>query len=191
MDYKTIIDAIRGMSDSDFTRLSDEMPVMRQERAAAPLVEEAKREVQAETIAEVAEKIAEKDTKLTPPAKPDGKTRPWAAWHPLNPATHFYFGDLATHKGETWRNVVDPSRKQPNVWEPRSPGIDERYWVKEKKAEPATPTPAPAVAPYEVGKAYNVGDVLTYGGATYRVLQAHTSAAHWQPSTVPALYANN
>lgn len=60
-----------------------------------------------------------------------------------------------------------------------------------------TPPAAPAlwavyIAPvgmaWTVGTAYSVGDLVTYNGATYKCLQAHTSQAGWTPSAVPALW---
>lgn len=47
---------------------------------------------------------------------------------------------------------------------------------------------------YEAGKAYEVGELFTYGQNSvgdpqlYRVAQAHTSAEEWTPDTQPALY---
>ena len=37
-------------------------------------------------------------------------------------------------------------------------------------------------------KAYAVGDELQYSGILYKVIQAHTSQADWQPDKVPALF---
>lgn len=48
--------------------------------------------------------------------------------------------------------------------------------------------------PWKLGKAYTVGEFLTYGvnGAgdpqLYKVVQAHTSQADWRPDATPALY---
>jgi len=36
--------------------------------------------------------------------------------------------------------------------------------------------------------AYNVNDIVTYQGHTYKCLQAHTSQAGWTPPAVPALW---
>nr|BFE88326.1 hypothetical protein GCM10020093_109270 [Planobispora longispora] len=36
--------------------------------------------------------------------------------------------------------------------------------------------------------AYAAGAQVTYGGATYRCLQAHTSLPGWEPPNVPALW---
>ncbi len=36
--------------------------------------------------------------------------------------------------------------------------------------------------------AYAVGDTVTYGGSTYKCLQAHTSQIGWEPPNVPALW---
>lgn len=59
----------------------------------------------------------------------------------------------------------------------------------EQKIEVACVFPA-----YQVGKAYAVGDVFRFGENNvgdpqlYQVLQAHTSAAEWQPDTAASLY---
>lgn len=47
---------------------------------------------------------------------------------------------------------------------------------------------------YQVGKAYSVKEVFSYGvngvgdPQLYQVLHAHTSAAEWTPNTAPSLY---
>lgn len=53
----------------------------------------------------------------------------------------------------------------------------------------------PSVFPkYQVGKAYKVKEVFSYGENAvgdpqlYQVLQAHTSAAEWAPDASPSLY---
>ena len=48
--------------------------------------------------------------------------------------------------------------------------------------------------PWKLGKAYTVGEFLTYGvngvgdPQLYKVVQAHTSQADWRPDATPALY---
>ena len=48
--------------------------------------------------------------------------------------------------------------------------------------------------PYVVGKAYAIGDYLTYGEndigdpQLYKVVQAHTSQENWTPDATPSLY---
>lgn len=48
--------------------------------------------------------------------------------------------------------------------------------------------------PWESGKAYSVGDYLTYGvngvgyPQLYKVVQAHTSQSDWLPDATPSLY---
>lgn len=60
----------------------------------------------------------------------------------------------------------------------------------EKVMEIASVLPA-----WQVGKAYSVGDRITYGDngvgdpAIYKVVQAHTAAAEWTPDATPSLYA--
>lgn len=59
----------------------------------------------------------------------------------------------------------------------------------EEAMEIATVYPA-----YEIGKAYAVNEMLTYGvnevgdPQLYRVAQAHTSQEDWKPDATPALY---
>ena len=45
-----------------------------------------------------------------------------------------------------------------------------------------------AANPWATGVAYKVGDQVTYNGATYQCLQAHTSQPDWTPPAVPALW---
>ncbi|UBU13191.1 carbohydrate-binding protein [Nonomuraea gerenzanensis] len=54
--------------------------------------------------------------------------------------------------------------------------------------------PSPTVTPTNPGgtwapnTAYATGATVTYGGATYRCLQGHTSQTGWEPPNVPALW---
>ncbi|SET08020.1 glycosyl hydrolase family 18 protein [Paenibacillus sp. NFR01] len=69
-----------------------------------------------------------------------------------------------------------------------------------KPSATPTPTPTPSVTPtptptatsganaWVAGKAYKVGDIVTYGGKTYSCLQAHTSLQGWEPVNTPALW---
>ena len=43
--------------------------------------------------------------------------------------------------------------------------------------------------PWEVGKAYQVGDLRQYGEKPYRCLQAHTSIQEWNPEDAVSLWA--
>ncbi|WP_019891506.1 carbohydrate-binding protein [Streptomyces purpureus] len=51
-----------------------------------------------------------------------------------------------------------------------------------------TPTTAPPAGTWAAGRAYRAGDGVTYGGAAYVCLQAHTSVTGWEPPRVPALW---
>lgn len=41
---------------------------------------------------------------------------------------------------------------------------------------------------WESGKAYAIGNKLTRNGKLYKVLQAHTAQAGWEPENVPAMF---
>lgn len=100
-----------------------------------------------------------------------------AAWEQPQGAHDAYKeGAVVTHNGQQWRSTIPA-----NVWEPgTSPG-----WIVDEDAEPAPQPDAPAWA---TGVAYEVGALVDYQGTVYRVLQAHTSAAHWTPDAVASLY---
>ena len=44
---------------------------------------------------------------------------------------------------------------------------------------------------WQAGKEYVVGDRVLYLGVLYKVLQAHTSQAGWEPNIAPSLFAKN
>jgi hypothetical protein len=57
----------------------------------------------------------------------------------------------------------------------------------------ATPSPAPskttpAASPWKPFTNYQAGDLVTYEGATYKVLEAHTSLPGWEPTALPSLF---
>ncbi len=47
---------------------------------------------------------------------------------------------------------------------------------------------APDMTEWVAGISVEVGEEFTYQGSTYRVLQAHTTQAGWEPPNVPALW---
>lgn len=51
-----------------------------------------------------------------------------------------------------------------------------------------SPTPTAPSGTWTAGRAYQVGDQVSYGGLTYRCRQAHTSLPGWEPPYVPALW---
>ena len=78
--------------------------------------------------------------------------------------------------GQTWRNTSGawlPTTATPATWP--------QGWAQE--------TGLPAAVAWAAGQAVKVGDLRTYGGKTYRCLQAHTTQAGWVPPGVPALWA--
>jgi chitinase len=51
-----------------------------------------------------------------------------------------------------------------------------------------TPTPSSGTSAWVAGKYYGVGQLVSYGGLTYKCLQAHNSQTGWEPPNVPALW---
>lgn len=204
MTLDEITQAIRQLDDAQFNALSDSMFIMREERRARPAVEQAKQAAEAETATKIAQQLADEHPELVekPTETTDGEVRDWKPWHPLKADTHYRYGDRTRHNGKVWRDVLDPTGATLNVWEPGAQGIDERYWeIVETNTRPSMPaveggdTPSAPGQPaedatreWEPGLAVKPGDKLTYLGTTYIVQQPHTTAAHWLPDTLPALY---
>ena len=100
-------------------------------------------------------------------------------------------------KGRVWRNDLDKL----NVWKPgtMSAGwtdITDMLLAEHNPPEPEgggqepdnAETEEPAVPEWAPGLNVKPGDRYTFQGDTYEVIQGHTSAAHWPPNAVPALY---
>jgi beta-glucanase (GH16 family) len=54
--------------------------------------------------------------------------------------------------------------------------------------QPPPPPPPPPSGTWAPGVFYPVGATVTFGGLSYRCLQAHTSQVTWEPPNVPALW---
>ncbi len=82
---------------------------------------------------------------------------------------------------------ASPTLDQPSSTAPASPSPTASPSV------PAPTTPAPGSTPGAVAWApstlYRIGDRVTYGGRTYRAIQAHTSLPGWEPSIAQALWS--
>lgn len=50
--------------------------------------------------------------------------------------------------------------------------------------------PAPGTPAWQAGIPVVVGELYTFNGRTYRVIQSHTTQAGWTPPVVPALFAD-
>lgn len=67
--------------------------------------------------------VADDDDGPSTPALPDGVE----VWEPWNGVSNKYqFGAIVLHNGVYYKNVLVG---QQNVWEPGSPGIDDRFWA--------------------------------------------------------------
>ena len=104
-------------------------------------------------------------------------------------------GAIVAHKRRIWRTDLPTL----NVWEPGTPNT---MWVditdmllaqgnQEGQDAPETDAPEPEdTGVQEWAPNLNVapGERYRFQGDTYEVIQGHTSAAHWPPNAVPALY---
>lgn len=114
-----------------------------------------------------------------------------------------YRSAAGIHDGTAWvqptgaHDAVPPGGKrvfEGYLWEntsgqflAHSPAAFPSGWTKGAAAQPQTPDPGQQPA-WVVGKAYKINDTVSYQGKVYRVIQAHTSAAHWTPDAVASLY---
>ena len=156
----------------------------RNRRESLPAVEQA----QAEVVKELqdAGKLPLPDA-LTDPEKLPEDASDVPEW--VNPGTDhsamYREGDIVRHNGR----IVRSTHKGLNSWEPGTLGLDGRIW---EDITPAETTEDPAtgetITQWRPGIAATTGMKLTYNGATYEVIQAHTTQADWLPDALPALY---
>ena len=111
------------------------------------------------------------------PPLAEGEHRAWK--QPLGAHDAYPRGAVVAHDGKIWESL-HPA----NAW---APGTDTRLW-KDVTAAPPAPEPVPTGPEFKAGEAVKAGDIRTYQGVAYRVVQAHTTAAHWAPPLVPALW---
>jgi hypothetical protein len=102
-----------------------------------------------------------------------------AAWESWEPGVAYAVGDVVEFGGSLWE--VRQAHTSQADWEP--PDVLALFQRFRGAEDPdVTPEWAPATP-------YAVDDLVTYGGTTYRCLQAHTSQPGWEPPNVPALWA--
>lgn len=117
------------------------------------------------------------------PPLPAGQHRAWV--QPTGAHDVYQRGAVVAHGGKVWE-----SAHPANVWAPGGAGVPAGLWKDVTATAPApAPTLTPTAAEWKAGEALKVGDLRTYKGTVYKVIQAHTSAAHWTPDAVPSLYA--
>lgn len=94
------------------------------------------------------------------------------------PGISVQVGDVLAWDG-TLVECIQPHTTQAD-W---TPGLTPALWrvYRDVANEPATPD-------WRAGIAVQVGETFVYQGHTYRVRQAHTTQAGWEPPTVPALW---
>lgn len=105
---------------------------------------------------------------------------PWS--QPLGAFDAYGVGAKVKHGGRLWSSLVPA-----NVWEPTE--AVPTLWEDLGPAEAAPDPEPPAAAPeWVTDHDYKVGDVVTFEGRRYGVIQAHRSQAGWTPVVVPALW---
>lgn len=203
MTVQELQDQIRKLDDTDFQQLKPWLVTVEENRRnAQPEIEQAKQEAESETATKIAQQLAEEHPELVekPTVQADGKIREWEPWHPLRESTHYRYGDQTRHNGKVWRDVLDPTGDKLNVWEPGSPGVDERYWVEDETGQENDGTgsetaPSPVESSdsdsrhkeWAVGLSVKTGEEYAHDGHLWRAKLDHTTHAGWIPSA--ATYA--
>ena len=119
----------------------------------------------------------------------DGK--PAAFQQPTGAHDAYRQGEKITHDGRVYVSVIDF-----NVWSPEAypagwavEGEEPEPPRKPIEPEPEEEAPEPdPVEEWRPGMTVQVGQLLTHNGSTWRVRQAHTTQAGWEPPSVPALF---
>lgn len=175
------------MNDTDLATLTDaEFLALRR----AVLDEKARRD-SAPAVEEALDSAAQEYHAANPPDTTDDGTPVWR--QPVGAFDAWPVGAVVAHAGKRWRNILP----KVNVWEPGADG-PVPTWEELREPEPPAdgqtppvdtdPDSEPEVPAWAPGVAYPVGHLVTHGGATYRVVQAHTSQTGWEPPAVPALW---
>lgn len=90
----------------------------------------------------------------------------------------YSLGAVVSYNGTTYRSTIPA-----NVWAP------DAYPAGWEVITDHEPTPQPDAPDWSGSSvSYAVGDLVTYNGVVYSVLQDHTSQAGWTPDAVPSLY---
>ena len=175
---------LTAMTDEELTELTRAIPHEWDRREALPAMDAGR--------AEVIAGLREAGT-IAAPVVPDtpAEVADFPAW--VNPGTDhaamYIRGDEVSHNGAVWRS----EHPGLNHWEPGTTGVDYRIWrdvthdVLPLPEEPDIPEES-GPEEWQVGVDYKPGDRVTYNGQVYEVVQEHTSAEHWLPDTLPALY---
>lgn len=169
---------VKTMADTQLTDLIAEVRAEQERRRAEPHVDSGRAELVAD--------LRTSGTVTGPAtATPETPTEDVPAW--VNPGVDhlamYLLGDVVSHNGKIWES----SHRGLNHWEPGGTGIDYRIWADITPSD--IPVDPSGPAEYVVGHDYSVGDLFTYEGVVYNVITAHTSAAHWPPSSSPSLYS--
>lgn len=175
---------LTAMTDEELTELTRAIPHEWDRRGALPAMDAGR--------AEVIAGLRESGT-IAAPVAPDAPAEvgDFPAW--INPGTDhaamYLRGDEVSHEGAVWRS----EHPGLNHWEPGVTGVDYRIW--RDVTHDVLPLPDEGEAPddsrpaeWQIGFDYETGDLVTYQGQVYEVVQGHTSAGHWLPDALPSLY---
>lgn len=173
-ELKQQITALSAEEFSDLTGwiIGEERP----RRDAQPLVDQA--------ALQVVEQVWEANPELRPQVGDCEQNAP--AWVQPHGAHDAYPPQaVVTHNGHAWRNTLTVL----NVWEPGADGPVATWQQIDTPPEPPLPAPGgDAPTEWEPGLRLEVDQLVTHGDTVYRVRQAHSTQAGWEPPTVPSLF---
>jgi Glycosyl hydrolases family 16 len=81
-----------------------------------------------------------------------------------------------------------PSRPSDSPTRPSQPSDSPSQPTSPSATPSPTPSATPTASPWKPFTNYVTGDLVTYEGVTYKVLQAHTSLPGWEPPALPSLF---
>lgn len=139
----------------------------------------------------------------------DGSAPPYAP--PTGAHDAYMTGEQVTYDGKVYEavrdGVVHSPSEYPADWrlvaedEDEGPEPEPEEPPEEEEPDPEEPTDPEEPEPGDgddgddevpewvpAGHSYAAGDLVSYQGTVYRVVQGHTSQSHWTPDTVASLY---
>lgn len=115
----------------------------------------------------------------------DGETPQAKKWvQPAGAHDAPRLGEYRHHNGVNWRSLIDAN--------PYEPGSDERWWIQDDPTLDEEPAEPVEYTPWAPDMAVVTGQLLTHAARIWRVVQNHTTAAHWVPGSpgLESLYAD-
>ncbi|MFG7943189.1 carbohydrate-binding protein [Streptomyces cacaoi] len=131
--------------------------------------------------------VQQRGTSVTyPQGTVSGVTRTTVCAEPGDSGGSFISGSQA--QGVTSGGSGNCSQGGTTFFQPVNPALQAYGLTLVTSGNGGETDPPGEIGTWAAGKAYQVGDEVTYGGQSYRCIQAHTAQPGWNPADTPSLW---